>query len=69
MALNFRGVTLHPSPERDVIDRNPAFGQEFLDVAIAIAGIDFFNISGKPRAKPGETTIRSVLALKARDGM
>jgi hypothetical protein len=25
--VNFRGVTLHPSPERDVIDRNPAFGR------------------------------------------
>ena len=34
LALNFRGVTLHPSPDRDLIDRNPAFGQEFLDVAV-----------------------------------
>src|SRR5271166_6695985 len=33
-ALNFWGVTLHPSPDGDVVDRKSALGKEFLDVSV-----------------------------------
>src|SRR5271166_3407532 len=33
-ALNFWGVTLHPPPDGDVVDRKSALGKEFLHVAV-----------------------------------
>jgi hypothetical protein len=33
-SFHFRGVTLHPPPDGDVVDRESALSQEFLDVAV-----------------------------------
>jgi len=33
-SFQFRGIILHPPPNRDVVDQKPALSQEFLYVAI-----------------------------------
>ncbi len=33
-SFQFRGITLHPSPDSDVVDQQAALGKEFLDFTV-----------------------------------
>ena len=40
-SFQFRGVTLYPSPDGDVVDQQAALGKEFLDFTVVITNIRF----------------------------